>query len=263
MLEIIHKLPSQALHALATSLRDGPLSSGITRFALQQIAGPQAGDLERCLEQLFRDGFTPTQTALLVGAIAEARTANPEPASLFDLVLSGPDVPGVPTADTAAVMHTLLEQAESEVLLVCYSIHNGERLFERLAARMSTLPSLRVVFYLDISRKYTDTSLTTEIVRRFGTEFREKHWPWPQLPELYYDPRSLSESTDKRSSLHAKCVVVDRRVALVTSANFTEAAQHRNIEAGVLVKYQPFVDRLVSYFETLQQAQKLQRYQLV
>jgi len=257
MLEIIHKLPSQSLHALATSLRDGALSTGITRFALQQIAGPQAGDLEMCLEQLFRDGFTSTQTALLVGAIAEARKANPEPTSLFDLVLSGPDVPGIPTADTAAVMHTLLEQAESEVLLVCYSIHNGKRLFERLAARMATLPSLRVVFYLDISRKYTDTSLTAEIVRRFAKEFREKHWPWPQLPALYYDPRSLSESTEKRSSLHAKCVVVDRRVALVTSANFTEAAQHRNIEAGVVVRYGPFVERLITYFDGLRDAEQV------
>lgn len=257
MLEIIHKLPSQSLHALATSLRDGPLSSGITRFALQQVAGPQAGDLERCLEQLSGYGFTTAHTALLIDAIVEARTANPEPASLFELVLSGPDVPGIPTADTAAVMHTLLEQAESEVLLVCYSIHNGERLFERLAARMSALPSLRVVFYLDIPRKYTDTSLTAEIVRRFAKEFREKHWPWPQLPELYYDPRSLSESTDKRSSLHAKCVVVDRRVALVTSANFTEAAQHRNIEAGVVVRYRPFVERLVGYFEAMRCSEQL------
>jgi phosphatidylserine/phosphatidylglycerophosphate/cardiolipin synthase-like enzyme len=69
------------------------------------------------------------------------------------------------------------------------------------------------------------------------------------MPELLYDPRSLSESWDKRSSLHAKCVVVDRNVALITSANFTEAAQQRNIEAGVIVKYPIFVERLVGYFE--------------
>src|SRR6185295_9900188 len=101
------------------------------------------------------------------------------------------------------------------------------------------------------------TSLSSEIVRRFAQEFREKHWPWPQLPELFYDPRSLSESTDKRSSLHAKCVVVDRRVALVTSANFTVAAQHRNIEAGVIVRYQPFVERVVGFFDGLRESNQL------
>lgn len=54
-----------------------------------------------------------------------------------------------------------------------------------------------------------------------------------------------------RASLHAKCVIADRRTALVTSANFTEAAQTKNIEAGVLLTYEPFVKRIPEYFETL------------
>jgi len=35
----------------------------------------------------------------------------------------------------------------------------------------------------------------------------------------------------------------------VTTVNSTEAAQKRNIEAGVVVRYPPFVQRLTSYFE--------------
>lgn len=53
--------------------------------------------------------------------------------------------------------------------------------------------------------------------------------------EMYYDPRALSTQPGPRASLHAKCIVVDRRWSFITSANFTEAAQDRNIEAGVLV----------------------------
>lgn len=251
MIDTIHKLSSQSLRSLSMSLRNGALSSGITRHALQQIAGPQAAELERCLEGLLQDGMKPSQVALLVEAIAEARESTPGAATLFDLVLSGPEVPGIPTGDTAAVMHRLIEEATSEILLVGYAVHNGRRLFERLAARMQSVEPLQVIFCLDIPRKYTDTSLSTEIVRRFAQDFREKHWPWPQLPKLFYDPRSLSESRDQRSGLHAKCVVVDRRVALITSANFTEAAQHRNIEAGVLVRYPLFVERLAGYFDGL------------
>jgi phosphatidylserine/phosphatidylglycerophosphate/cardiolipin synthase-like enzyme len=238
-------------------LREGPLSSGITRYTLQQIAGAEATDLKTCLEDLQQHGMTPAHIALLAEGIAKARENIPAPSSVFELVLSGPDVPGIPTADTAAVTHTLIEEASSEVLLVSYAVHNGQRLFERLAARVKVLPSLRVVCCLDISRKYTDTSLSSEIVRRFAKEFREKHWPWQPLPELFYDPRSLSEDWEQRSSLHAKCVIVDRRVALVTSANFTEAARQRNIEAGVVVKYQPFVERLVGYFEGLRSTGQL------
>lgn len=54
-----------------------------------------------------------------------------------------------------------------------------------------------------------------------------------------------------RASLHAKYVVADRRTALFASANFTEAAQTSNIEAGILITYEPFVKRIPGYFETL------------
>jgi phosphatidylserine/phosphatidylglycerophosphate/cardiolipin synthase-like enzyme len=200
--------------------------------------------------------------ALVAEGIADARERMPDPDVLFDLVLSGPDVPGIPTADTAAVVHTVFEEAKTEVLLVGYAIHNGEHLFAPLATKMRKIPDLRVIFYLDIGRRFGDTSLSNEIVRRFVHEFRTKHWPWPELPEVYYDPRSLAENTEERSSLHAKCVIVDRRVALVTSANFTEAAQERNIEAGVVVRYQPVVERLADYFGTLRSSDRLRRCRL-
>ena len=259
MINIIHKLTPHSLRSLAASLREGTLSSGVAKYTLQQIAGPYALELESWLKQLSQAGLSPLQMALLVDTVAQVREATPEPTSLFDLVLSGPDVPGIPTSDTAAVTRTLIEEATTEVILVTYAIHNGQRLFEPLAARMEKLPSLRVVFYLDIPRKRNDTALSSEIVSRYVKEFREKHWPWPQLPDLFYDPRSLSEGWEQRASLHAKCVIVDRKVALVTSANLTEAAQFRNIEAGVVVRYQPFVERLVNYFEGLQQSGQLAR----
>ena len=82
------------------------------------------------------------------------------------------------------------------------------------------------------------------------------------LRDLYYDPRALAEDSQQRASLHAKCIIVDRRVALITSANFTEAAQRKNIEAGVLIRYEPFVTRLNSYFEALRDSGRLLRCSL-
>ena len=37
------------------------------------------------------------------------------------------------------------------------------------------------------------------------------------------------------ASLHAKCIVVDERRSLITSANFTDRGQTRNMEVGVLL----------------------------
>jgi phosphatidylserine/phosphatidylglycerophosphate/cardiolipin synthase-like enzyme len=108
-----------------------------------------------------------------------------------------------------------------------------------------------------------DSSVDGEVVRRFARKFVERDWPegFP-LPELYYDPRSLAAESSVRSSLHAKCVVVDRQVALVTSANFTGAAQTRNIEVGAVVRSARFASRLAHQFQALTDASLLLRIEL-
>jgi len=64
---------------------------------------------------------------------------------------------------------------------------------------------------------------------------------------------------DKRTSLHAKCVIIDRSKALVSSANFTEAAQVRNIEVGVLIKSPRFAGQLADHFLSLADSGALKR----
>jgi phosphatidylserine/phosphatidylglycerophosphate/cardiolipin synthase-like enzyme len=261
-LEPLHRLSSANLQALAISLRHGELSSKITYVACCKLLGGSGNAVFSCLNYLGTTGMLPGQCALLVQAIAGERERAPDPARLFELVLTGPDVSGVPTEDTVAVVNTLFQEARSEVLLISYAVFNGERIFETLVARMRENPSLKVTFCLDIPRRFGDTTPSSEIVKRFATDFRKKHWPWPELPEVYYYPRSLSQTTDQRASLHAKAVVVDRRAALITSANLTEAAQLRNIEAGLLVRYEPIARRIVDYTEGLIHAGELFRCRL-
>lgn len=260
MLESLHNLSPAVLKSLAKSLKEGPLSLGISKQALNQIVGSHAGEVCACFEKLQQQGMSPAHIALLTEAVSSARHDAASPQQLIDLVISGPEVAGVPTADTSATVQTLIENAQNEILLIGYAVHNGRRLFKRLAERLAETPSLEVTFHLDIPRKLTDTSLASEIVRRFAREFVAKHWPGKErLPELYYDPRALAEDAQQRASLHAKCVVVDRRVALITSANFTDAAHRKNIETGVLIRYEPLVVRLINYFEGLRNAGQLSR----
>ncbi len=51
--------------------------------------------------------------------------------------------------------------------------------------------------------------------------------------------------------MHAKCVVTEGQEALVTSANFTEAAQERNIELGLLVNSPDVAGRIEAHFLSL------------
>jgi phosphatidylserine/phosphatidylglycerophosphate/cardiolipin synthase-like enzyme len=54
--------------------------------------------------------------------------------------------------------------------------------------------------------------------------------------------------------MHAKCVIVDRSVALVTSANFTTAAQQRNFELGLLVRDDALAGSVWDHFDALVRA---------
>lgn len=248
------RLSSASLRELASALREAPISSALSAHTIRQIVGSNL--LQESLQAVaeFRnDGWTTTQIATLVELLADAKSKSENPEGLFDLVLSGPDVSGIPTRDTAAVMHSLIEDCKKEIVLVGYAVHGGRYLFEGLARKMEEDPTLNVWFCLHIGRPYGDTSLASEIVQRFAREFVTKHWPWPRQPSVFFDPRALEESDEGRTSLHAKCIIVDRRSALITSANFTEAAHRRNVEAGLVVNYAPFVERITAYFEGLRE----------
>ena len=78
------------------------------------------------------------------------------------------------------------------------------------------------------------------------------------LPAIYFAPQTETEA-GKRITLHAKTVVVDDRWAFVTSANFTEAAHARNIEAGVLLEHPELAMMLAAQFRGLRETGLLRR----
>jgi len=80
---------------------------------------------------------------------------------------------------------------------------------------------------------------------------RLQEWPGERLPKIYYDPRSLAIDATQKASLHAKCIVIDNDVAFVSSANFTEAAQERNIEIGVSIQSRRIASELSRHFASL------------
>jgi hypothetical protein len=248
---VLSSLPDAALISLGSALRRGLFDQGSNLAALQQSVGPAAGVVGGEIEVLFTSGFTPWTLSVMVDAILHQRSQAAGALDLFDLVISGPDVPGIPVSDTGAVFHSIIESAKESLEFVGYAVHNGRALFERLASRMVSSPNLVVSFTVDIARPRGDTLIESGIVYRFARQFWEKQWPWTPRPRLFYDPRSLSMDLTARSAMHAKCVIADGRTAFISSANFTEAAQQRNIEAGVLIRHAPTVARLAGYFREL------------
>ena len=77
--------------------------------------------------------------------------------------------------------------------------------------------------------------------------------------DLLRPPRSLAIEGKTRACLHAKCIIIDDHRALITSANFTEAAHKRNIEAGTVITDSFLAGALRAQFDTLVDHDALQR----
>ena len=167
------------------------------------------------------------------------------------LVWTGPEAPGIVNRETSVVVRDLFTSANEHVLVAGYTVYQGREVFRALAERMVQLPELKVRMFLDIHRRHRDTTRDTELIREFAHKFKTADWPGSRMPEVFYDPRSLDTDQVKRSSMHAKCIVIDRKIAFVSSANFTEAAQVRNIEVGALIRSARFAARLAEHFEAL------------
>ncbi|MCC7541103.1 MAG: phospholipase [Deltaproteobacteria bacterium] len=171
------------------------------------------------------------------------------------LVWSGAAEGAQATRDTRVVLDGLFARAEHHVLISTFVVYNGRAVFSALGKRLREHPDLHVDLYMNIPERngvYVETSAYLD-------EFAREHWPeGAPLPAIYYDPEVLSGAA-RRTTLHAKCVVVDERWAFVTSANFTEAAQERNIEAGVLLDHPRIAEALAGRFRALQEAGKLRR----
>ena len=202
------------------------------------------------LNRLSRQEVPPSQIAMIVRAFAAGMNVPPDVSNLIDVVVSGPDVTAA-ARDTGVVTRQLFHKARESVLAVGFAVHQGAFVFQALAQRLDACESLEAILCFDVRRERTNTSLDANVIRRFASNFTENDWPGRRFPRVYYDPRSLAQGEPIRSSLHAKCVVIDGSEALVTSANFTEAAQKRNIELGLHVKSSTISAQIENHFHSL------------
>ncbi len=249
------------LRALAAALDSGRLSAPYHATGVQRFLSPSTADeVASSLQGLATLGVQTRALAKLLELLATAIADRPPLEDLIDLVTTGPDSSGAGSRDTSVVVRDLFHSAKASVVVVGYAVHQGQKVFQALADRMAECSSLQVRMYLDIQREAGDTSAPSELVRRFADRFRNFQWPAGKpLPQVFYDPRSLELEHQKRAALHAKCIVVDARDLFVSSANFTEAAQHKNIEVGVLLRSLVMADRLLRFLNQLVETGRFKR----
>jgi phosphatidylserine/phosphatidylglycerophosphate/cardiolipin synthase-like enzyme len=252
-MEALLQLTDADLLELAKALRANRLDAPYSARGIERVASsPMASEIAAALQKLTQEGFSPLQLATALDLAVKARAQRSVAEDLIELVTTGPEAPGISNRDTSVVVHELFSHAQQSVLVAGYAVYQGRRVFEALADRMQEHPSLHVRFVLDIQRGPGDISTAKEITRRFAERFRTKQWPrGKRLPEVFFDARSLNADSQKKACMHAKCTVIDGATVFVSSANFTEAAQERNLEVGLLIRSARLAQRIQGHFQSL------------
>jgi phosphatidylserine/phosphatidylglycerophosphate/cardiolipin synthase-like enzyme len=166
------------------------------------------------------------------------------------MVWTGPDQKGPATRDTGVVARELLGQAEHSLLITTFSISRDATTFVPVSEAMQRNPNLDVTLVLNVEMS-RQCLYGERAVAAFAQEFWSAKWPWPQKPKVYFDPRGTSENPMDRALQHSKCIVADMDRVLITSANYTESGQLRNIELGVLIRDERLATRVVGQFRSL------------
>jgi len=247
------QLAQSDLRELVAALRARRLTAPYTAMNVERpIAGPIAADVAAALQRLADRGFAAEQLAIALDLLAQDRARTPKLEDMLDLVTTGPEAAGVTNRDTSVVVRELFAGAQRFVLVAGYAVYQGRDVFRALADRMAERPDLNVRMFLDVQRGPGDTSMASEVLKRFAERFTNREWPADRpVPQVFYDPRSLDLEAGKRACLHAKCVVVDGEAVFISSANFTEAAQERNVEVGLLVRSCRLAGQIVLHFDSL------------
>lgn len=251
------------LEALAKALEGGHLTAPFAAAQVKRcVPEDSAAGVSVALRALHDRQLEPKAIAWGLRLLAGEHETRQDLHDRVELVWTGPDQAGSTLRDTLIVVRELLRSAEESVVLTSYVLDKGpttRELLSALSERMESHPTLRVRLYVNVSRPYGNDESDAVLLRRFADAFKQEIWPGGRLPEVYYDPRALDRTPGPRACLHAKCVIVDDRRLFVTSANFTDAAHNRNIEAGVLLDDVGAAKTMREQFEALVEAGDLLR----
>lgn len=223
-IDVVRYLDDSRFQQLLTALESGNLSLANSVLQVQHrlhFSSKQSRllvNLFRCWQAWEKD----TQALIMtLQAIYATRATMQDEVPTVNLVWTGPvSLPG-PTRTTSSVLIDLIDHAKQEIIIVGYTMTTSiGPIIVRLAQAQQR--GAQVVLIVD---RMEENQLLPVL---------KSCWPRDQeLPLLYTRQASTS---DPKSALHAKAVIVDSRAILATSANLSYHGLAGNIELGLLVE---------------------------
>jgi phosphatidylserine/phosphatidylglycerophosphate/cardiolipin synthase-like enzyme len=241
-------------------------------WGLSRVSGPMLAVLETALDQGrvdcpltvsdlvdlgFRSYADDVAAALRGldrnGVLAAVRVARAErihrPPPRIELIWTGPETKASTARSTALAVERLFHDARQSVIVGGYSFDTPEILAPLHRAMRER--NVSVTLFLDIDGHAETASGAEAYASTQIDRFFRDVWTFGlPKPDVFYDPRTAAPGPPW-VSLHAKCVIVDDEKAFITSANFTDRGQSRNIEVGVLIEDARFAEQLAGHWRQL------------
>lgn len=119
-----------------------------------------------------------------------------------------------------SALRELFEKADNEVALTAYSISNSsDRIFEFVSGALAR--GVRVTMV--VNRANAQPPSVLKMIKRLVAQY-------PHFTARDY------ESSDPNADLHAKAIVIDRKVAMVGSSNLSQRGWVKNHELAVVIR---------------------------
>jgi phosphatidylserine/phosphatidylglycerophosphate/cardiolipin synthase-like enzyme len=237
-------LPGPQLHRLATVLHAQAAPTEAGRRAAWAVV-PNAR-FRQHVAALFAAWAAECPDVAGSGLALALRAAHGTAAHLrsqvdVDVAWTGPASYLVPVRRTREVLFEVIDAAVDSLILVSFAAYKVPAVIDRLKTAAARGVDIRLVLE---SKEDSHGALSVDAAAAFtALNGLVTFFVWPA--ELRPDTAS------GKAALHAKAAIADDRVAFVTSANLTGAAQTDNIELGLVVTGGPVPERLAAHFRTL------------
>lgn len=222
MAEAIEKLARAVSPSLALKLASSLEIDGSLAKASMKLADVPTRDL---LAECFAALGTANLAAMLRGFSAAAKANGTD----LRAVWSGPTFIGDGDHTTAAIAH-LVDEATEDVFASTYSA------------------SPNSAYLQSLWRAVARGVKTTVLVDAKLNDGKTAAWMQKKL----HGARFLAFQPGPQGGVqHSKVVIVDSSAAFITSANLSEAAHEKNLEAGVIIRDPDFASSVRQRYATL------------
>lgn len=240
--DLAKRLSSAQIDAWSLVLNDalGPVESTAAALVDAQFGYGAPGAAHQLLTawRTWAPRLPGSAIALALGAAAvayeEAEQRRPR------LVVSGPMTSAVAVRLTSSVVVEVIRAATDRVLLVSFAAYGVAEVVRELGLAVGRGVRVDLVLERTVEQggALRPDAGSTTFAALAG---QAKVWYWP----------STHRRSHGRAALHAKVVVADGEVALLSSANLTDRGLSDNIEVGLLVRDHETAGQLDHHFRAL------------